>query len=143
MGTDALATSGITSKVIFLLRDRRLSDPSDPLYKVRKSRLIMFLALEFAGFGATMAITQTVGKWLLFLSYTPLTFALAARLFFLNHSGDWVSCDNRASNPTTRVYHPATSLHGRRIVDSRWARCFTIRQFPSFFLPPTRAMLVD
>lgn len=61
MGTDALATSGITSKLLFLLRDRRLSDPSDPLYKVRKSRLVLFLVLELAGFGATMAITQTIG----------------------------------------------------------------------------------
>lgn len=61
MGTDALATSGITSKILFLIRDRRLADPGDPLYKVRKSRVLMFLALELVGFGATMAITQTIG----------------------------------------------------------------------------------
>lgn len=62
MGSDALATSGITAKILFLLRDRRLSNPSDPLYKVRKSRLLLFLALELSGFGATIAITQTIGE---------------------------------------------------------------------------------
>lgn len=67
MGSDALATSGLTSKILFLFRDRRLSNPSDPLYKVRKSRIVMFLALELAGFGATMAITQTIGLFI-FLS---------------------------------------------------------------------------
>ncbi|KAF8319782.1 hypothetical protein DL93DRAFT_2132218 [Clavulina sp. PMI_390] len=60
MGTDALATSGITAKILFLLRDRRLAPPSDPLYKVRKSRVVMFLLLELIGFGATFAITQTI-----------------------------------------------------------------------------------
>ena len=62
MGTDALITNGITTKLLYLLRDRRLTDHSDPLSKVRKSRLLLFLGIELAGFGATMAITQTVGE---------------------------------------------------------------------------------
>lgn len=62
MGTDALATSGITTKLLYLLRDPRLADRSDPLVKVRKSRILLFLGIELVGFGATMAITQTVGE---------------------------------------------------------------------------------
>lgn len=62
MGTFALATNGITTKILYLLRDRRLTDRSDPLAKVRTSRLLLFVGIELLGFGATMAITQTVGK---------------------------------------------------------------------------------
>ncbi len=35
---------------------------TEPLLKVRKSRIALFVALELVGFGATMAITQTIGK---------------------------------------------------------------------------------
>lgn len=61
MGTDALATSGITAKILYLLRDRHFIDPLDLLNKVRRSRLVLFILIELAGFGATMAITQTIG----------------------------------------------------------------------------------
>lgn len=61
MGSDALFTSGITAKILFLLRDKHLIDPLDPLNKVRKSRIVLFTLIELVGFGATMAITQTIG----------------------------------------------------------------------------------
>lgn len=67
MGTDALATSGITAKILYLLQDRRFVAASDPLGRVRKSRIVLFLALELMGFGATMAITQTIGTAIPFL----------------------------------------------------------------------------
>jgi hypothetical protein len=58
MGTDALLTSGVTEKMLYLIRDRRATSPTDPLNKVRKSRILIFLLVELIGFGATFAITQ-------------------------------------------------------------------------------------
>jgi hypothetical protein len=58
MGTDALLTSGVTEKMLYLIRDKRSIEPTNPLNKVRKSRILMFLAVELIGFGATFAITQ-------------------------------------------------------------------------------------
>jgi hypothetical protein len=58
MGTDALLTSGVTEKMLYLIRDKRSIEPTNPLNKVRTSRILMFLAVELIGFGATFAITQ-------------------------------------------------------------------------------------
>lgn len=61
MGSDALRSSGLTQKMLYLIRDASLTDADEPLRRVRTSRVILFLAIELAGFGATMAITQTIG----------------------------------------------------------------------------------
>jgi len=58
MGTDALLTSGVTEKMLYLIRDKRSIEPTNPLNKVRTSRILMFLAVELIGFGATFAVTQ-------------------------------------------------------------------------------------
>jgi len=58
MGTYALLTSGVTEKMLYLIKDRRSTSPSDPLNRVRKSRIIIFTIVELLGFGATFAITQ-------------------------------------------------------------------------------------
>lgn len=64
MGADALQGNGITVKLLYLLREKSLTPPDDPLRKVRKSRLILFVAVQLIGFGATFAITQTIGTFL-------------------------------------------------------------------------------
>lgn len=58
MGSDALLSSGVTAKMLYLVRDRRATSPSEPLRRVRKSRIIIFTVIELMGFGATFAITQ-------------------------------------------------------------------------------------
>jgi hypothetical protein len=58
MGTDALLTSGVTEKMLYLVRDPRAISPTNPLNKVRKTRILLFLAVELVGFGATFAVTQ-------------------------------------------------------------------------------------
>lgn len=62
MGADALQGSGITLKILYLVRDRALTAPNEPLRRVRPSRLLLFVAIQLVGFGATFAITQTVGE---------------------------------------------------------------------------------
>jgi len=62
MGLDALISNGISQKIFYLLRDRHLTPVGEPLRRVRKSRIILFLSVELIGFGATFAITQTIGS---------------------------------------------------------------------------------
>jgi hypothetical protein len=61
MGADALQGNGITLKILFFLRDKTLTPRDEPLHKVRKSRILLFVVVQLVGFGATFAITQTVG----------------------------------------------------------------------------------
>ena len=61
MGADALQGNGITRKLLFFVRDRALTSADEPLRHVRRSRILLFVAVQLAGFGATMAITQTIG----------------------------------------------------------------------------------
>jgi len=65
MGTDALLSSGVTEKILYFLRDPRHIEPSNPLNKVRKSRILLFLLVELIGFGATFAVTQVCTLFLL------------------------------------------------------------------------------
>lgn len=58
MGTDALLSSGVTEKMLYLVRDSRAISPDNPLNKVRKTRIMLFLLVELLGFGATFAVTQ-------------------------------------------------------------------------------------
>ncbi|KAG8705487.1 hypothetical protein FRC09_002924 [Ceratobasidium sp. 395] len=60
MGTDALRTSGVTEKLLYLIRDPALIPRREPLRRVRRSRVALFVGIELVGFGATMAITQTI-----------------------------------------------------------------------------------
>ena len=63
MGVDALQGNGITLKLLYLLRDESLTPPDEPLRKVRKSQLVLFVVVQLIGFGATFAITQTIGTF--------------------------------------------------------------------------------
>jgi hypothetical protein len=58
MGTDALLSSGVTAKILFLIRDPQAIAPDEPLRRVRKSRIAIFALVQLLGFGATFAITQ-------------------------------------------------------------------------------------
>jgi len=80
MGLDALNTNGITTKIYYLIRDRATVSPKEPFRKVRRSRLLLFVVVQLLGFGATMAVTQTIGMLDLFTSYLHQTHPLTATL---------------------------------------------------------------
>lgn len=61
MGADALEGNGITRKLLYFVKDKHLTSTDDPLRKVRKSRILLFVAVQLTAFGATMAVTQTIG----------------------------------------------------------------------------------
>ncbi|KAK4242288.1 HCO3 transporter family-domain-containing protein [Achaetomium macrosporum] len=64
MGFQALEGNGITTKLLFLLRDEALTPRDHPLRArkgvVRRGAVWLFVLVELVGFGATFAITQTV-----------------------------------------------------------------------------------
>ncbi|KAG8215844.1 HCO3 transporter family-domain-containing protein [Butyriboletus roseoflavus] len=85
MGTDALQGNGITLKLLYLLRDKSLTPPDEPLQKVRRSRLILFVTIQLIGFGATFAITQTIaaiGFPVIIILLVPLRMLVIPRLPF-------------------------------------------------------------
>lgn len=85
MGIQALEANGITSKLIFLFRDRNLTPPNAPLLQIkRRSAIWWFVIIEIVGFAATFAITQTiaaVGFPVFILALIPIRAALLPKLF--------------------------------------------------------------
>ncbi|KAH7267287.1 HCO3 transporter family-domain-containing protein [Fusarium redolens] len=73
MGIQALEGNGITSKLVFLARDRALTPSNSPLLQIRRrSAIWYFVLIELVGFGATFAITQTVAA----VGFPVIIFAL-------------------------------------------------------------------
>lgn len=60
MGIQALEGNGITIKLFHIFRDRHLTPSSEPLRRLPKQKLWLFVAIQLIGFGATFAITQTI-----------------------------------------------------------------------------------
>ncbi|KAG1898217.1 HCO3 transporter family-domain-containing protein [Suillus fuscotomentosus] len=85
MGADALKGNGITIKLLYLIRDKTLTSPDDPLRKVRKSRLLMFVTIQLVAFGATFVLTQSIaalGFPVMILLLVPLRAYIIPRLPF-------------------------------------------------------------
>jgi hypothetical protein len=104
MGTDALLTSGVTEKMLYFIRDKRSIELSNPLNKVRKSRILMFLAVELIGFGATFAVTQ--------VCLSP-RLVLGIRLMrYIDDSGDWVSGDYHGFGTDSSLFDTEDAIYG-------------------------------
>ncbi|KAJ3823406.1 anion exchanging protein [Lentinula raphanica] len=85
MGADALQGNGITRKILFFLRDKNMTPKDEPLRRVRKSRIILFVGIQLVAFGATFAITQTIaaiGFPVIILALIPIRTLLIPRLPF-------------------------------------------------------------
>ena len=132
MGADALHSNGITKKLLYLIRDKTITSKQDPLNKVRKSRILLFVGVQLLGFGATFAITQTVGKFLvsLFFWLTEVTDWLFADHFFfffffflLSFSGDRFSGPHHAAFAYSYTFNSSHVFHKRRVGYPWWSNC--------------------
>lgn len=85
MGLQALESNGITLKLLYLCKDRRLTSRSDPLRRIQRKQVIwFFVLLELVGFGATFALTQTIaaiGFPIVILLLIPLRTFLLPKYF--------------------------------------------------------------
>ncbi|KAL7414672.1 HCO3 transporter family-domain-containing protein [Mrakia frigida] len=59
MGSDALFGSGVTHFLLYLIKDAHYIPATEPLRRVRTSRVYAWVGLELIGFAATFAITNT------------------------------------------------------------------------------------
>ena len=73
MGMQALVGNGVTQKMLFLARDRELTDANDSLARLeRRSSIWVFVGIELIAFGATFAISQTIAA----IGFPVIIFAL-------------------------------------------------------------------
>jgi hypothetical protein len=80
----------MTLKIMWLLSDKATIPDDDPLKSCRLKSVYYFVALELIGFGATFAITQTIG--------------ISQLCSVLMHSRHWISDRYPYFDPCTNVY---------------------------------------
>ncbi|KAF7874769.1 hypothetical protein EAF04_001943 [Stromatinia cepivora] len=104
MGIQALLDNGITTKILFLLKDSSLTPSSDPLRHLpRKSAIWIFVAIQLFGFAATFAITQTiaaVGFPVIILALIPARIWMLPRWFTKEELG---VLDGATASPFTMI----------------------------------------
>jgi hypothetical protein len=111
MGLGALAENGISAKLYYFFRDRRLVPASEPLRRVRPSRLALFVGVQLLGFAATFAITQTIGMCI------PLP-EIDEAANDIGHSGDRVPARHLPARACADVRDSTPALHARGARDS-------------------------
>ena len=107
MGLDALNANGITTKIYYLVRDRTKVSPKEPLRKIRPSRLLLFVMVQLLGFGATMAVTQTIGRFCLFVCPFAQNSPAGCDISSCNR----ISYCHLATNTSTDDNHPETPVY--------------------------------
>lgn len=120
MGAEALRGNGLTQKLLFFFRDKSLIPRNDPLRRVRRSRLALFVAIGLIGFGATFAITQTIGMLIKLCGHNGCSFSP------MICSGDWVPGDYLPARAYENVYHPAIAVYLGRTRNTGWTHSFAI-----------------
>ena len=113
MGLDALNANGITTKIRYLIRDKTTLTSKEPLWRVRWSRILLFVVIQLLGFGATMAITQTIG------TFNLLVYLLPSKLFAECEISSCNRISNRYLATHTFAYdnHPETPVYRGGISD--------------------------
>ncbi|KAF1356684.1 HCO3 transporter family-domain-containing protein [Delphinella strobiligena] len=84
VGWGSIEGNGITQKAIFLLSERRFIDPVNPLLRVPRKKIMLFLILQILGVGFSVAISQTIGAIgfpVIIISLIPLRWVIMPRLF--------------------------------------------------------------
>lgn len=84
VGWGSIEGNGITAKVLFLLKEHRFIDPADPLLKVRKRQILLFILWQILGVGFSVALSQTIGAIgfpVIILALIPLRWNIYPRWF--------------------------------------------------------------
>jgi hypothetical protein len=84
VGWGSIEGNGMTQKVIFLIKEHRFIDPSEPLLRVPRTKIMLFLLFQILGVGFSVAISQTIGAIgfpVIILSLIPLRWSVMPHLF--------------------------------------------------------------
>ena len=84
VGWGSIEGNGITQKFLFLLKEHRFVDPNEPLLKVKKRKILLFLSFQILGVGLSVALSQTIGAIgfpVIILSLIPVRWNLYPKWF--------------------------------------------------------------
>jgi hypothetical protein len=84
VGWGSIEGNSITAKLLFLSKEHRFIDPADPLLKVPRKKMMLFLLLQILGVGFSVAISQTIGAIgfpVIIISLIPLRWVVMPHLF--------------------------------------------------------------
>ncbi len=60
VGWGGLEGNGIMAKIVYLIREPRFIQPSDPLFQIPKRRILFYLFWQVFGVTATVGVSQTI-----------------------------------------------------------------------------------
>ncbi|KKY16870.1 putative hco3transporter family protein [Phaeomoniella chlamydospora] len=84
VGWGSIETNGIVHKLLFLLQEPRFIQPSEPLLKLPKPRITLYISIQLIAVAATVAISQTVAAIafpILIVSLIPLRWIYLPKIF--------------------------------------------------------------
>ncbi|PWN49316.1 hypothetical protein IE53DRAFT_388489 [Violaceomyces palustris] len=85
VGWDSVGSNGITARTLAIFQDRRMvSDEQDPLLSVRRSKIALYVGIQWIFFAMTMAISQTIaaiGFPVIIILLIPFRYYLVPRWF--------------------------------------------------------------
>lgn len=84
VGWGSIEGNGITQKLVFLIKEHRFIDPAEPLLRVPKRKIVLFILLQILGVGFSVAISQTIGAIgfpVIIISLIPLRWVVMPHLF--------------------------------------------------------------
>lgn len=84
VGWGSIEGNGITQKLIFLIKEHRFIDPAEPLLRVPRKKIMLFLLFQILGVGFSVAISQTIGAIgfpVIIISLIPLRWVVMPHLF--------------------------------------------------------------
>ncbi|KAK4985276.1 hypothetical protein LTR50_006081 [Elasticomyces elasticus] len=91
VGWGSIETNGIVQKLLFLMSEKRFVQPSEPLTRIRTSKVGLYIGWQLFGVAATVAISQTIaaiGFPILIIALIPLRWKLLP---------EWFSADELAA----------------------------------------------
>lgn len=56
----SIESNGISTKLMYLIRESRFVQPSEPLLQLRKSRILFYIFWQLLGVFSSVAISQTI-----------------------------------------------------------------------------------
>jgi len=84
VGWGSIESNGILKRLVWLVREPRFIQPSDPLLTIRRSKIGLFLFWQALGVLSTVAISQTIaaiGFPVLIIALIPLRWKLLPKMF--------------------------------------------------------------
>ncbi|EKD11811.1 uncharacterized protein L3040_007211 [Drepanopeziza brunnea f. sp. 'multigermtubi'] len=60
VGWGSIESNGITKKLLFLISERRFIQPAEPLLRIRRRKICLYLACQIVGWALPVAISQTI-----------------------------------------------------------------------------------